>query len=467
MDARLIPGSAARPGEAPDQVYQRLIADDIIVAPDTIRQSLPAPSAVSGVDKSRYYDPAFHTLEMERMWSRTWQMACREEEIPEVGDVLLYEIGDLSFMVTRVSNDEIRAYRNACLHRGTRLAASDTSVSQFRCPFHGFTWRLDGTLKDVPCRWDFPHVDDERYRLPEAQVARWGGFVFLNPDPSAPSLAAYMGVLPDHVSGEIFANKYIAHYFRKVLPANWKACLEAFLEAYHSLETHPQGLPFTNDANAQYDVFPGSNHVSRFMHAFGVQSPHLAEDLSEQAILDEIYRTIWGDRAPELPTGEKARPFAARMARERKAAETGHDYSTVSDAEALDSIEYTLFPNLILFRGLLVPLVYRFRPHGNDPDQCVFDLILLADTPANGARPEAAPVFEMGDMAYRDLTQMGPFFGMVYDQDTGNLAAQQKGLKTMLQPELTLARYQESRIRHFEGLIDAYVAGGPHPASAR
>jgi phenylpropionate dioxygenase-like ring-hydroxylating dioxygenase large terminal subunit len=141
-----VPGTAARPGEAPEHVYQRLIADDVILAPSNIRHSSPTGGPSTGVEKTRYYDPAFHCRAVERMWSRVWQMACREEQIPEVGDISVYDVGDLSFIVTRVAPDEIKAYRNACLHRGTRLCESDTSVAQIRCRFHGFTWRLDGTL---------------------------------------------------------------------------------------------------------------------------------------------------------------------------------------------------------------------------------------------------------------------------------------------------------------------------------
>ncbi len=464
IDTFNLSGSAALPGEEPHEVYQRLIAEDGVHAPKAIATSFPKDLGLKGTDRTRYFDPAFHRLEQERLWPHVWQMACREEEIPEVGDVVVYDIADYSFIVTRVAEDEIRAYRNACLHRGTRLCATDTSLSQFRCPFHGFTWRLDGSLKEVPCRWDFPQVEDEAFRLPQARVARWGGFVFINMDPDAPAFEDYMGVLAKHVPGEVFENKYIAHCFRKVLPANWKACIEAFLEAYHSVETHSGSMGFTNDANAQYDIFPDSPHVTRFMHAFGVQSPHVADKLSEQQILDELFRVIWSEKAPALPAGEKARPFAARLARERMSAMTGRDLSGVSDAEAIDSIEYSLFPNLVLFHGLLVPTVYRFRPNGNDPDSCIFDLYLLREVPVGEPRPEPEPVFEMGDLTYSDLKGLGEFFGLTYDQDTNNLGLQQRGMKTLAQDDLVLGRYQESRLRHFQNMIDRYLdKGGARP----
>jgi phenylpropionate dioxygenase-like ring-hydroxylating dioxygenase large terminal subunit len=462
LDTLTRPGTAALPDEAPHEVYQRLIAGDAVLAPESIRTNCPSEeTGLSGTAVSRYVDPGFHRLEVERLWPRVWQLACREEEIPEVGDLVVYDLADYSFIVTRVGPNEIRAYRNACLHRGTQLFTMDTSVRQFRCPFHGWTWSLDGRLKELPCRWDFPQVRNEAYRLPEAKVGRWGGFVFINMDPEAPSLEEYMGVLREHVPSSEFENKYIAHYFRKVLPANWKACIEAFIEAYHSVETHSWSMGFTNDANAQYDIFPGSPHVTRFMHAFGVQSPHVAEHLTEQQILDELYRVILSEKAPALPAGEKARSYAAKQARARKSAETGRSYEAVSDAEAIDSIEYTLFPNVVLFHGLFVPTMYRFRPNGNDPDTCIFDLFLLRDIPEKAARPAPASVFEMGEMPYTQIQGLGEFFGTTYDQDTSNLGRQQRGMKALLQKEQTLGRYQESRLRHFQNTIDRYLARPP------
>lgn len=90
------------------------------------------------------------------MWKRVWQMACREEDIPEVGDTLVYEICDISLLVVRTSESEIKTYYNACLHRGRQLREFDGNAQELRCPFHGFCWNLDGSLKQVPCEWDFP-----------------------------------------------------------------------------------------------------------------------------------------------------------------------------------------------------------------------------------------------------------------------------------------------------------------------
>ena len=76
----------------------------------------------------------------------------------------------------RSNENEIQAYPNACLHRGRKLKDYDGRCSEIRCPFHGFAWELDGDLKDVPAKWDFPHVEAEQFRLPQVKVGV-SGFV--------------------------------------------------------------------------------------------------------------------------------------------------------------------------------------------------------------------------------------------------------------------------------------------------
>lgn len=119
-----------------------------------------------------------------------------------------------------------------------------------------------------------------------------------------------------------------------------------------------------------------------------------------------------------------------------------------------------------LFDGLGVPVIYRFRPNGNDPDTCIFDLYMLLEFPDGSERPEPAEVFEMGDMNYQQLTELkgfDKFFGVTYDQDTGNLGRQQRGMKTLERDDLLFAGYQESRLRHFQEMITRYVSEAPVP----
>src|SRR5690606_32386191 len=171
---------------------------------------------------------------------------------------------------------------------GTKLCSSFSQGSKpdFRCQFHGWTWNLDGSIKFIPSKWDFAHVDEARFRLPEVKVDTWGGFVFINMDENARPLHEYLGVIPEHFRNWDMENRYITLHIQKELPCNWKAAAEAFMENYHTRETHPQLLASTSEPSTQYDIY--GDHVSRFYALMGIQSPHLERKLTEQELLDQF-----------------------------------------------------------------------------------------------------------------------------------------------------------------------------------
>ena len=115
---------------------------------------------------------------------------------------MLYEVANVSLIVVRLDETTIKAYPNACLHRGRRLKDHDGHCSEMRCSFHSFAWSLDGELKDVPARWDFPHIEEREFHLPELKVATWAGFVFVNPDPQAAPFADFVSGLAGYVRAD-------------------------------------------------------------------------------------------------------------------------------------------------------------------------------------------------------------------------------------------------------------------------
>ncbi|MGN6498850.1 MAG: aromatic ring-hydroxylating dioxygenase subunit alpha [Tsuneonella sp.] len=408
------------------------------------------------VDFARYTSREAMEQEMQRLWPRVWQWACRTEHIPEAGDFVTYDVGRYSVLITRTESGEIKAYHNSCLHRGTQLKPSNSAGAsdELRCPFHGWSWNLDGTLKNIPCRWDFPHVKDENFRLPEVRVDTWGGFVFINMDPGCAPLAEHLGPLAEHFSGRWdLTDRRIRLHLQKELPTNWKAAQEAFLEAYHVYETHAQALPTAGDANAQYDIF--SDSVTRFVHTIGSPSPHYQGEQTQQEILDKM-RIAAGTTVPE---GKTARSVAADILRKQIGEASGVPLDAYSDSEMLDSIEYHLFPNMCLFPGVSLPMIYRFRPLGSDPGRTVFDLLFLEMVP-EGTPPEYPPdpVWIGADQSYADAPGMDPGLGAVYDQDTDNLAMQYRGFEASPKGAQTLGNYQEARIRRFHQTLDSYLA---------
>jgi len=165
-DPALAPGDARCPGPS----AQDIIARDGDNPPPPLLEGAYEYLGSEDIPWSRYTSQAFYDLEMERMWTRTWQWACREEHIPDAGDYYVYDIGDHSVLVIRGADRQVRAFVNSCPHRGMQFCASGEQGSgkQFiRCPFHGMSWQLDGSLREIPCRWDFPHIEDEHFALSE------------------------------------------------------------------------------------------------------------------------------------------------------------------------------------------------------------------------------------------------------------------------------------------------------------
>ena len=428
--------------------YQQLLDGDSRPVPDVLRWQSPAKLALLQVPIERYTSRAFHEREVEKLWGRVWQMACREEELPEVGDCVLYEIASHSLIVVRSAPDRIRAFHNTCLHRGRALRDCAGRTRELRCPFHGWTWSLDGALTRVPADWDFPHVERERFQLPEARVDSWGGFVFVNLDPDCESLAAHLGELPRHFTRWPLELRYKEAHVAKHLPCNWKVAQEAFMEAYHVGATHPQLLPGIGDVNSQYDVW---GNVSRAITANMTPSPLLPHAPSEQEMLDSLFsRSLDAEPVFRVAEGKTARETLAMVARAGLQAAVP-DANGLSDAELADSFYYTVFPNFHPW-GAYNRIVYRFRPAGNDPDRCLMEVMYL--DPFAGERPAPAPVHFLGDDEdWTRAPELG-FLARVFNQDTFNLGRVQRGLHAARHTHVTFARYQETKIRHFHALLE-------------
>jgi phenylpropionate dioxygenase-like ring-hydroxylating dioxygenase large terminal subunit len=445
-----------RPGPS----VQDVLAGDVNPAPAVMREESPAVGqSLEDVSVERYFSKAWHEREVEKVWRRTWQLACRVEEIPNVGDHIVYEIVHDSLIVVRASPTDIRAYVNSCLHRGTQLRTEAGSVKQFRCPFHGFTWNLEGQLIDIPGAWDFPQIERETFCLPQAKVGVWGGFVFVNFDPDCETLESYLEILPSHFAAFGLEDRYVAAHVAKIMPCNWKLAMEAFIEAYHVPAAHPQVLGYYGDENTQYDVYPGVRHVDRMISIQGVPSPSLA-NLEPEVTIRHMRRDVpfFAGAPIEDEPGETARAKLAARARRKISRSSGKDMSGLSDTESLDLIEYSLFPNMVPWGGQALPVCYRFRPHGDNPEASIMEIMFLFSKAPDGSHPEPAAIHWLSaDEPWSTAKELGSA-AMVADQDTDNLKRIQRGLRASKKPGVTLARYQESRIRHFHDTLDAYMA---------
>ena len=454
--------------QVPKPWVEELYPKDPNPPPEGLLKTSAADLDTADLSAERYYDYAFHRLEVEHVWKKTWQMACRVEEIPEVGDYVVYDIVDDSVIVVRRPSGDIAAYTNSCLHRGTTLAEGCGNLKDFRCPYHGWTYDLNGALTKVPGSWDFSHLDLENTRLPNVKIDVWAGFVFINLDKDSSSLSDYLGVLPEHLNDFHIENRYKALHVSQVVPCNWKVAQEAFIEGYHVAETHfekdrdgniaPVGAAVVNyDTSIQNDYW--QPHISRMTMLSGIPSGYIADQINgEQGIIDAYF---FGrpDDSIQLEEGQTARSAIADHNREVWKSNHNVDFSGYSDAEMIDQIEYTVFPNFTVWPTIVAPLVYRFRPHGDDPASSLFEVWMLFPAADDGTQPEAALEYRLEtNEAWASVKELGAY-GPVIDQDIPNLPRIQKGLMASRKKTVSLGNYQESRIRALHETLDRYIAG--------
>ena len=168
-----------RTDRSPGDSYEEIIARDIVPAPDFYQEGPTPDVGTEPIAASRYFDPTFLQQELDHVFSRVWQWTCREEDIPEPGDHVVFDVGSYSWIVVRTETGDIKALTNTCPHRGRQIVEQDGNQTRFRCPYHGLQWELDGSLKHNPFGWDTPQWEACGANLPEARVAIWGRFVFM------------------------------------------------------------------------------------------------------------------------------------------------------------------------------------------------------------------------------------------------------------------------------------------------
>ncbi len=225
----------------------------------------PADLARAATIPSRWYlDPRMLELEREKIFGRTWQPVGFAQHVAEPGSFLAAEIAGEPIVVTRARDGVLRAFSNVCRHRASVIADGHGSAASLRCPYHGWTYALDGRLLASP---EFEGVldwDKSAVCLPQFQVEAWGAYVFVNQDPSAPPLAEVFGAIPEGAAKlGCPVDKLEFHQRRDyVIECNWKVYVDNYLEGYHLPAAHP-GL-FRELDYARYRVDTHRYYSSQF-----------------------------------------------------------------------------------------------------------------------------------------------------------------------------------------------------------
>jgi choline monooxygenase len=205
---------------------------------------------------SWYSDPAILDREMERIFHCSWQYAGHLGELQGPGSYFASASGPVPIVITFDGDGELRGFVNVCRHRGAIVATDARKRGTIQCPYHAWTYGLDGCLRAAPRGADDPAFDASRMSLLPVSVDTWGPFVFANPDPQAEALSSALGDLPEVVAehgldiDSLRFNQRSPYEIR----ANWKIAVENYLECYHCPVSHPTFVEVIDEHRYELDA---------------------------------------------------------------------------------------------------------------------------------------------------------------------------------------------------------------------
>ena len=417
------------------------------------------------IPAKRYYDEEFFKLEAEHLWPHVWQMACRLEEIPEIGDWVEYKILQQSVIIVN-TKDGIKAFHNACRHRGVQLAVGqgNCKVEGFICPFHGWRWNMDGVNTCVFGRkvFDEANLEKAEINLVPCRVELWGGCAFINFDDDAAPLLECIKPAADRLDPRNVDKLKLEWWVSSILPANWKIAMEAFMEGYHVMRTHPQ----------LYATPPSKEPLYGFDAGGRVAPGHLTgREMIENAVhhmellskgMDGMVHARDVEVAHDLLQMELALPEDANAAMGAFFYRLNHEITTRARARGVPMPDLNdlmknnpapavqfIFPHYFLLPQFGNMSAYRIRPL--TPETCLFELYSLALFPEDEKRERP--------IAPEPMAYDSPDYPEIPRQDYSNIPRQQIGLHAKGFEYMRLSRDVEGMISNYQRLIDGFLQG--------
>jgi phenylpropionate dioxygenase-like ring-hydroxylating dioxygenase large terminal subunit len=415
------------------------------------------PRTRATLDASRYISPDFARREWDGMWTRVWLLAGLEQDLREPGDFFVFSIGPESILVTRARDGAVSAMYNVCQHRGNRLTVEERGcVKAITCPYHGWSYDLDGRLRVAPDPDRFSKgIDRDALSLVRVKVEVWAGLVWVNMDPQAKPLADFLGQIRAELAPWGFERMRLTKDQTVSLDANWKTAVDNFNEQYHVDFIHPQHASFVDCANAANMLWP-QGHRSVAVRGYVVNPRY--------PIPDELPALL---ESAIAPLGMKAEDFRGRVPDLRRAvqcrkrqigADLGFDYDALSDDQLSDVWQYDLFPNVIMTIQAEELWIMRPRPHPTDPDKCFFDkwTLRMPTSATESARP-TREVFTQDE-----VIAGGYSMTITIDQDIHLLRQMQAGMHSRGFRRAFL-NDDESRVQHFHDRLDEWMEPASPP----
>ena len=286
---------------APSAELKRLLKSLQSLAEKPLSKATAMPAQV-------YTSQEFHTLEQEKIFSKQWLCAGFAGDIPNVGDYLSYRIGDQPIVIIRQKDNSVAAFANVCRHRMMQLVEGKGNCKRMVCPYHAWTYDIDGQLVVAPHMQQRPKFDAKKISLADIRCEVWEGWIYVTLNPKAKSVAASLKPLQ-----KIVADYHMADYVPivqrdHVWESNWKLLCENFMEGYHLPVAHKGTVgPHIGLKDTQ---FPKrfNKHFTYQLYTKGPKAPvgnahpdntRLKDDQRHTSVLPTIFPTHMISLAPD------------------------------------------------------------------------------------------------------------------------------------------------------------------------
>lgn len=423
------------------------------------------------VSTDRYHSEEYLAGERANLWMKVWQIAGREDDLPEPGDWLEYRLLGQSWIVVRGRDGEIRGFVNACRHRGNLLCSGRGHTALFNCPYHNWSFDLEGRLLAV-AKPDFDGSLEEfvapkgELGLIQVPVECFAGFIFLNPDPEARPLADFLGEAAEELSAYPLADMVpVGINVRERIECNWKVIMDAFGEGYHTQGVHREligvvdlqkerfrrfgihGASTTPFGEPGFEDFEAERAVDTILNIPLSHFPGFVDVLPRFRIMIDDYRDRGGTL--RLPDNVSPRSILQEAVRETLSG-YGLNVSRLSDCQMIDYQFWLFFPNVFLqlCAGEATVIICEPDPEGN-PNRCFWRVMTLRCLPPEQRAANRTDLSEIPEGEHF------PYF-LALEQDFQQMAIQQKGLRNTTLKELVLTR-QEPRVANFHEALDNWI----------
>jgi choline monooxygenase len=251
----------------------------------------PDPARSYSLRAEAYTDPAWAQADVEAIFRRTWQWVCHVEKLAQPGSYVSTTVAEMPVAVVRDRDGGLRAFYNVCKHRAHELLSGSGTTKNIVCPYHAWTYALDGRLQGARRADRMPTFDKSEVCLDQVRVEEFGGFVYVNLDPTAPALAEQAPDLAADIARWAPDVADLTHAKRLTydVRTNWKNVIDNFLECYHCHIAHKEFVDLVD-----MDTYEVRTH--------GIWSSHFAEagkhenaayDVSQAQITQHAVWWLW------------------------------------------------------------------------------------------------------------------------------------------------------------------------------